>query len=394
MQKKNLAALVASLFILPVAAHADVTIYGFISAGIESAKATGNGNSAKDYTSRTRVSDQNSRIGFKGWEDLGGGTKAIWQVESSLRNFENGGTNDKGQTASFGTRNTFIGIDNADFGKVLLGQNDSAYKVFTGSSNSALGTDLMVNTTADNFGSSSVNSRGEARLANSVHWFSPKWAGFTLGGSWGVDEARVAGNDSKRISLGLGYNWGGLNLATAWDKQYDMAVKNNSNGYNTSPTNDPAVLALNAGKNVSFYSIAASYKFDFGTFIGGNYEWGNFDQIGGGQVKQDDWLIALGQDFGAASIKLSYGQLGTLKNVGAGVNGDDFKAKQWILGGTYNLSKSTQLLAYATKITNNAQSKANFANNPVYDNNLGTSSAGLTAGNSPQAFGIGMKVAF
>ncbi|MEN3809919.1 porin [Chromobacterium piscinae] len=394
MQKKNLAAIVASLFIVPVAAHADVTIYGFLSGGIESAKATGNGNSTKDYTSRTRVVDENSRIGFKGWEDLGGGTKAIWQVESSLRNFENGGTNDKGQTASFGTRNTFIGIDNGDFGKVLLGQNDSAYKMFTGSGNSALGTDVMINTTADNFGSSSVNSRGEARLANSIHWFSPNWAGFKLGASWGVDENRYAGNDSKRISLGLGYTWGSLNLATAWDKQYDTAVKNNSNSYNTSPANDPAVLALNAGKNVSFYSIAASYKFDSGTFIGGNYEWGNFDQVGGGQVKQDDWQIALGQDFGAASIKLAYGQLGALKNVGAGVNGNDFKAKQWILGGTYNLSKSTQLLAYATKITNNAQSKANFANNPIYDTNLGNKDASLTAGNSPQAFGVGMKVSF
>ncbi|WP_047258397.1 porin [Chromobacterium subtsugae] len=389
MQKKNLAALVASMFILPVAAHADVTIYGFLSAGIESAKASG---STSPYTSRTRVSDQNSRIGFKGWEDLGGGTKAIWQVESSLRNFENGGTNDKGQSASFGTRNTFIGIDNADFGKVLLGQNDSAYKVFTGSSNSALGTDLMVNTTADNFGSSSVNSRGEARLANSVHWFSPKWAGFTLGGSWAVDEARAndankQSTDAKRISLGLGYNWGSLNLATAWDKQYDK-------GTSFDAKTGALTSSLGSSKNISFYSIAASYKFDFGTFIGGNYEWGTYDQLAGGQVKQDDWLIALGQDFGAASIKLSYGQLGTLKNVGAGINGDDFKAKQWILGGTYNLSKSTQLLAYATKITNNAKQNANFANNAVYDTALGTKDASLTPGNSPQAFGIGMKVAF
>ncbi|MCD4503943.1 porin [Chromobacterium piscinae] len=378
MQKKNLAAIVASLFIVPVAAHADVTIYGFMSGGIESSKATGNGTASKEYSSRTRVVDHNSRIGFKGWEDLGGGTKAIWQVESSLRNFEQGGTNDKGQTATFGTRNTFIGIDNGDFGKVLLGQNDSAYKMFTGSGNSALGTDVMINTTADNFGASSVNSRGEARLANSIHWFSPNWAGFKLGASWGVDEARTNGTDAKRISLGLGYTWGALNLATAWDKQYDKGVAANT-----------TTASVNSGSNISFYSIAASYKFDTGTFIGGNYEWGNFDQVGGGQVKQDDWQIALGQDFGAASIKLAYGQLGALKNVGAGVNGNDFKAKQWILGGTYNLSKSTQLLAYATKITNNAKANANFANNPIYS--TGTS---LDAGNDPQAFGIGMKVSF
>ncbi|MGR2662340.1 porin [Chromobacterium haemolyticum] len=392
MQKKNLAALVGAMFALPVVAHADVTIYGFLSGGIESSKATGSGGS--EYSSRTRIVDHNSRIGFKGFEDIGGGTKAIWQVENSLRNFEQGGTNDKGQTASFATRNSFIGIDNGDFGRVLLGQHDSAYKMFTGSGNSALGTDLLVNTTADNFGSSSVNSRGEARLANSVHYFSPSWAGFKLGASWGVDENRVSGNDSKRISLGLGYTWQGLNLAAGWDRQYDTAVKANTNSYNTSSSNSPAVLSLNSGKNVTFYSLAASYKFDFGTFVGGNYEWGTFDQVGGGQLKQDNWLIALGQDFGAASLKLSYGQLGTLKNVGAGVNGDDFKAKQWTLGGTYNLSKTTQVLAYYTKISNNAKAKANFANNPVYDTGLGTSDAALTAGNDPQAFGVGFKIAF
>ncbi|OQS40260.1 porin [Chromobacterium haemolyticum] len=382
MQKKNLAALLAAMFALPVVAHADVTIYGFLSGGIESSKATGSGGS--EYSSRTRIVDHNSRIGFKGFEDIGGGTKAIWQVENSLRNFEQGGTNDKGQSATFATRNTFIGLDNGDFGRVLLGQHDSAYKMFTGSSNSALGTDLMVNTTADNFGSSSVNSRGEARLANSVHYYSPSWAGFKLGGSWGVDESRTNGTDAKRISLGLGYTWQGLNLAAAWDRQYDKGVTPNTTTTSTT-----------SGKNVTFYSIAASYKFDTGTFVGGNYEWGTFDQVGGGQLKQDDWLIALGQDFGAASVKLSYGQLGTLKNTSAGVSGDDFKAKQWILGGTYNLSKTTQVLAYYTKIDNKARQNANFANNPVYDaGTLGTSSAALTAGNDPQAFGVGFKIAF
>ncbi|KIA80481.1 porin [Chromobacterium amazonense] len=402
MQKKNLAALVASLFIVPVAAHADVTIYGFLSAGIESTKAStsasassNNGVTFTPYNTRTRIVDHNSRIGFKGNEDLGNGLKAIWQVESSLRNFEQGGTNDAGQSATLGTRNTFVGLESADFGKVLLGNYDSAYKTLSGSSNSALGIDVMVNTTADNFGKSSVNGRGEERLKNSVQWYSPKWSGFQLGASWGVDEARVtdqsapsngSATDAKRLSLGLAYNWQSLNLSTGWDRRYDSAVSGNSNSVKTGYS----------GKNVSLYNIAGSYKFDFGTYIGGVYEWATYDNAAGAQLKQDDWQIALGQDFGAASIKLAYGQLGSLKNVSAGTNGDDYKAKQWILGGTYNLSKTTQLLAYYTKITNNAKANANFANNPVYDtiNSADASKNTLGAGSSPQAFGLGMKVAF
>ncbi|MDF0604217.1 porin [Neisseriaceae bacterium TC5R-5] len=387
MQKKTLATLLATLFILPVAAQADVQVYGFMSGGIESAKATG-APSGSEYDSRARIVDNNSRIGFKGWEDLGNGTKAIWQVESSLRNFEQGGTDDRGRTATLGTRNTFIGIDNADFGRVLLGQNDSAYKLFTGGG-SKIGTDIMPSTTAENFGSNSVASRGEARYSNSLHYFSPTWSGFSFGASWQVDEARTRDvnkeqTDAKRLSLGAAYKWQGLTLGTSWDRRYDSGVNADST------TIASTSKAATSGNSITFYSVAASYKFDTGTFIGANYEWGRFDQVtGAGQLKQDDWVVAIGQDFGAASIKLSYAELGRLKDVSSGINGDDFKAKQWVLGATYDLSKQTQLYAYATKITNDDKQNANFANNPVYDS--GTS---LTPGNSPQAFGVGMKLSF
>ena len=87
-------------------AHADdgsVTVYGVISASVESVGASGGTGGTKSTT--TRVTDNNSRIGFRGNEDLGNGVKAIWQVESSLRNFEQGGSTDWGQSATLATRN-------------------------------------------------------------------------------------------------------------------------------------------------------------------------------------------------------------------------------------------------------------------------------------------------
>ncbi|WP_293766148.1 porin [uncultured Aquitalea sp.] len=381
MQKKSLAALVATLFAIPFAAHADVTVYGFISGGIESTKATGNGVSSKDYTSRTRVVDHNSRIGFKGFEDLGNGTKAIWQVESSLKNFENGGTDDKGVTATFGTRNTFVGLDNANFGKVYLGYSDTAYKAMTD-----IGLNLLTNTTADVNGSSSVYSRGETRLKNSVHYVSPDLSGFKVGLSYGVDEAQTsdstgAKTDASRLSLAANYTLGGLQVATGWDRQNDKG--------------DYKGATLYSGKNTSFYKLAASYKFSTGTFVGAGYEWGRFDSTvaGKGTLKQDDWTIAIGQDIGNASIKLSYSDLGKLTGATAGTEGD-YKAHEWVFGGTYNLSKSTQLFGYYAKITNKKSQNANFANNAVYDTASGTPTASLTKGNSPEAVGVGMKVAF
>nr|WP_258869406.1 porin [Aquitalea magnusonii] len=381
MQKKSLAALVATLFAVPFAAHADVTIYGFLSSGIESTKATGaTDGSSSEYKSRTRIVDHNSRIGFKGTEDLGNGTKAIWQVESSLRNFEQGGTNDKNQSATFATRNSFVGLDNANFGKVLVGQNDTAYKTLTN-----IGLNLFGDTTAENNGSSSVYSRGEQRLINSVHYFSPNWSGFQLGVSYGVDETRtdsVATNgstDATRLSLAGNYTNGGLQVAAGWDRQND---KGNYKG-----------ATLYSGKNTNFYKLATSYKFATGTFVGAGYEFGRFDATTGGTtLKQDDWTLSVGQDIGAATLKLEYSSLGRLKGAAAGTE-DDYKAHQWALGADYNLSKSTKVFSYYTKITNKAKQSANFANNAVYTSVSGTTGT-LAAGNDPQAFGVGLKVAF
>lgn len=383
MQKKSLAALVATLFAVPFAAHADVTIYGFVSSSIESTKATGaTAGSASDYKSRTRIVDDNSRIGFKGFEDLGNGTKAIWQVEQSLKYFENGGSNDKGETATFATRNSFVGLDNSSFGKVLVGQNDTAYKTLTN-----IGLNLFGDSTAENNGSSQVYSRAETRLKNSVHYFSPNWSGFQVGVSYGVDEARALdGNNNQtnasRWSLATNYTNGGLQVAAGWDRQNDKALST------------AGASSTVSGKNTNFYKLATSYKFATGTFVGAGYEFGRFDANNNGNtLKQDDWTLSVGQDIGAATLKLEYSSLGRLKGAAAGTE-DNYKAHQWALGADYNLSKSTKVFSYYTKITNKSAQNANFANTSIYTSNVGYSTASLAKGVDPQAFGVGLKVAF
>jgi hypothetical protein len=77
MKKLVLAAAIAAA--MPVLAHADVTIYGSIRAGLDSMKSTDT-----SFKSSTGVDDFASRIGFKGNEDLGNGLKAIWQVETGM----------------------------------------------------------------------------------------------------------------------------------------------------------------------------------------------------------------------------------------------------------------------------------------------------------------------
>lgn len=128
--KKTLIAL--ALTALPVAAMADVVLYGQIKGGVgvtggagvtsvELDRTTVNGDSTTRHFKTndksgtiTQMEDYGSRIGFKGEEDLGNGLKAIWQVEQRVSLAGAQGSE------GFNTRDTFIGLEGG-FGKVRAG---------------------------------------------------------------------------------------------------------------------------------------------------------------------------------------------------------------------------------------------------------------------------------
>jgi len=377
---KKLTYLAAALA-LPVAAHADTTIYGYMSAGVESTKASGHGMS----NTTTRVEDLNSRIGFKGNEDLGNGLKAIWQVESSLRNFEQGGTNDKGQSATLATRNTFVGLQSNDWGTVQLGLYDSAYKRMT---TSDMGINLWHDTEGDINPSSvsGVVNRRNARLANSVHYTSPVWSGLQFGVSYGMDELRpTAPNGTRqnndRLDIAAEYITGGLKLGLGYDHE--------GNKLNSAATAE-------GQQNITGLKAAGSYTFaSTGTLIGASYERVKTNNNGTPDTTQDDWMVALSQPIvGPLTFKAVYAELGKLDGAPNGTNPDDYKAKEWTVGVSYDMSKRTQLFLYGTKLVNGAQQNANFINDPVYTSGIGTADATLAKGVSPQAITLGMTHLF
>ena len=107
--KKTLIAL--ALVSLPVAASAEVILYGKIRGGVEY---THEGNSATPKSEKNAwgVVDYSSYIGFKGSEDLGGNLKAIWQIEANAKL-------SGGNIAN--NRDSFIGLEGG-FGPVKVGR--------------------------------------------------------------------------------------------------------------------------------------------------------------------------------------------------------------------------------------------------------------------------------
>ena len=163
--KKSLIAL--TLAALPVAAMADVTLYGQIKAGVKVSKVKLGEQTAaklgheKSSKTATEIADFGSRIGFKGHEHLGNNLNAIWQVEQN--------TSIAGGDKEWASRESFIGLEGG-FGKIRAGKLNSTVKDSSDnvdqreSSNGAL--------------NMSVFTRVDKR-AVSVRYDSPVFSGFS-----------------------------------------------------------------------------------------------------------------------------------------------------------------------------------------------------------------------
>ncbi|MCG9051692.1 porin [Laribacter hongkongensis] len=369
MNKKLIAAALASAFIAP-AVLADVQIYGVMNADVESVKATGAVNPSKDIKSATRVSSNTSRIGFKGDEDLGNGLKAIWQVEQFVFLDGSNGTGSKASQDAmnrFATRNSFVGLDVNNVGQVLLGQYDSAYKVLV----------VPVNPLGDGIADINVTtfSRANNRLKNSVHYYSPSWAGFKVGASYGFGETHGT-TPSSEWALAASYDIAGFNVGAGYTRKNDGLLGASNNIGTAYDVNDP-LHASDAWKAVVKYTIAD-------TQIGAGFERikVTYNDLASSSISQNSWTIGAVQKFGAFGIGLAYVKI----NDFSGEDADNTGANQWTLSGTYDLSKRTQAYAFYTRISNDENAKINFANNPI--------AGGVGAGSNPTGFGLGLKHTF
>lgn len=181
MKKKLMAVAVAGALAAPAMALAqasNVQIYGRVNAGLDNYSATGaTAGSNSDLKSRYRVFDQGSKLGFRGSEDLGGGMKALFLMESGV-NVDNGGTTGQG-----GQANAFTGTFASRYGHVDLagkwGQiGFGKYDVYWGN-----GLNDRVTSTYTEAGVSWTTmgrgmSTGISRQNNTMQYTSPTFNGF------------------------------------------------------------------------------------------------------------------------------------------------------------------------------------------------------------------------
>lgn len=189
MNKKLLMAAVASALVAaPVmSAQAAPTVYGKLNIGFANVD---NGNTSDADT--LAVTDNASRLGVKGDEDLGGGLKAIYTMEMTYD-----GDGSAGVTAA--ARDVFAGLQ-GDWGSVRLGQFNSVYKSLS------TGLEVFGDTTGD-FTTYGLN--GESRESNQISYSSPNMSGFQVGIASSRGETGLS-SESNPMMIAATYNAGPL----------------------------------------------------------------------------------------------------------------------------------------------------------------------------------------
>ncbi|CAM2141312.1 general bacterial porin, GBP family [Pararobbsia alpina] len=259
--KKSLIALAALGSLASVAqAQSSVTLYGLIDAGLvytnSNKTSTGAGHSLIQEQDGANAGLSGSRWGLRGTEDLGGGSKAIFVLESGF-NYNTGAS---GQGGDFFGRQAFVGLSNTSYGTITLGrQYDTGVDLIQPLA--AYGT--WGNLTAhagdiDNIGN--LN-----RVNNTIKYVSPTFAGFKATGMYSL--GGVAGDASRNglMSFGAQYANGPAIVAANY-----LFAKNPNYGFFAANPN-AVTSGSNFGGTHTAYSGFASAGSEQIIDVAGNY---------------------------------------------------------------------------------------------------------------------------
>ena len=351
MQKKLLALAIAGALAAPMAVQAqgsNVQIYGLLQPSIDFVD---NGDE-----SGASMAENNSRLGFKGSEDLGNGLKAIFQLESAVDLDDRTG-------AGWTRRDSWVGLAGS-FGQVVAGTKFTAYKASTdfadpfgdtiGDYNNAFGVPAF---DADGFND---------RFTNGVHYASPSFGGLVITATYGLntdadtpadgfEDDSSDGDDGW--SLAATYKTGGLTLVAAYEDQSDRVFE-----------------------DTKAFKVAAGYKFG-NTTITGLYAKENFGDTNDptiGELERDVVFAAVKHSMGNIDLQASYTWADDFDDL------DDSSVNAFAVGAIYNFSKRTNLGAYYALVDND--DNAGFG----FDSGYGPSALGEKV----KGFSVRMRHAF
>ena len=284
------------------AAQSSVTIYGIADVGFvhETGGPAGNANNISSGVG------SGSRLGFKGREDLGGGTAAFFQLENGY-NIDTGAA---GQGGLLFGRQAYVGLSGTRWGAISLGRQYSP--LYTTLRDVVDPFEIGLSGNVTNI------IPGNTRVDNMVEYKTPRYAGFAADLAYGAGEA--AGDSARNRTLGaaLSYVAGALNVTLA------NHIKENADASDSS-----RYTLLVAKYKVSAFSVDVAHGLTRGL---------------AGARSKDDVLGGSWSD-GAHTLLASF-----IRHDDQSAANKD--ARQWAAGYLYGLSKRTDLYLSYGRISN------------------------------------------
>ena len=358
MKKHLIAAAVAAAVAAPAMAQ-NVTVRGNLDGSVVAIqKANAAGNNVTGYVDSAIVS---SVWGLRGSEDLGGGLRAIFDLEGDIQT-NNGGTNQNGLFR----RAANVGVAGG-FGEIALG-----VKV-----NPIIATNAALMPVAGNSVSTvtaQAMSYADFYTKNAVTYASPDLNGLRVQLQYGFDNtASATATGGRMYAASAAYTTGPLTVRAAMQDRSQNGSISSANASNTA-----------AGFEKSGSVFGASYKLGDVTFAAAGIKNEFNTALNGAKTKIDGTQVGIGYQASAAWL------LGASYTQAESSNLTNVQAR-------YSLSKRTTAYVQYGRADNDAAGRVNFLPTAT---NTGNSPATVmngyaaTAGKTQSSIGFGLIHSF
>ncbi|MDR1529146.1 MAG: porin [Burkholderiales bacterium] len=328
-----LAALAA--FPLTSFAQTQVTLYGNLQLSVFGSRTFDGGAEQKTIT---RIDDTDSFLGFRGSEALGGGTNAVWQIESYVSG--DGTTVNGGDGANkLASRDTYVGLESF-WGTLRLGHL-SDYM------NEEMAT-MDAWSYSDTVNGLGIMTRFDSRYGNAIRYDAPDLGGLKLALIYSADEQRDNGDNAFALGIGGGYEYGGFFAKGGFMQFQDQNGNGDKSGnyWRVEGGYEDDLFVILAYQQSTQYGAAATGDTnnvwgrstgDYGDPLGGSSVlFGDDDKL-----KTQEVALAVGYPVGAFLPHASFALGSDVKVNGQKLNDSGYK--QFVVGADYALSERSQL---------------------------------------------------
>lgn len=252
--KKVIATSALGLVALGAHAQTSVTLYGIIDTGIgyqSSQTSLGSTTGGRSAVKMVNGVWAGSRFGLKGAEDLGGGTKAIFQLEEGF----NSATGAQSTSGLAFNRQAYVGVANATYGSLTAGRQYTSY--YTLLSPYSPTTWLTGAYGAHPGDLDSMDTLYRAN--NSLVYTSPSMYGLTVSGSYSLGGVAGSTNAGSTISAAIQYLHGPFGIAAGYQRINNAAPGGGAWDPNSTTSNAGAQTAV-SGINNGYQTAQAQQR--------------------------------------------------------------------------------------------------------------------------------------